>query len=131
MGDLAMLRLSICSAMLLCGTAFAAQPADNNSPLLSAAPTQVLPPLPPLASLPPTSGGDEDVPEHANVRHAKKLRHAPPVKRAPEFQVHLVVSDASRAALAAVDKKLDDALENGVRDRRATGNGASALAMSH
>ncbi|WP_431823281.1 hypothetical protein [Burkholderia sp. F1] len=126
-----MLRLSISAAMLVCGTAFAAQPADSAAPA-PAASNQVFPPLPPFASLPPGAGGDDDVPAPASAggRHAKKLHHAPPAKRAPEFQVHLVVTEESRAALAAVDKKLDDAIAKSVRERRTTGAGAAALAMA-
>ncbi|MBN3816177.1 hypothetical protein G3N57_05890 [Paraburkholderia sp. Se-20369] len=126
-----MLRLSIfCSALLACGTAFAAQPSDG-APSTAAASNQVFPPLPPFASLPPTAGGDDDVPVPSGVRHGKKLRHAPPTKKAPaEFQVRMVVTDESRAALAAVDRKLDDALERNARERRPSGNGAAALAMS-
>ncbi|KVC74224.1 hypothetical protein WI73_08225 [Burkholderia ubonensis] len=126
-----MLRLSICAAMFMCGAAFAAQPTDG-APAAPAASNQVFPPLPPFASLPPGTGGDDEVPASAQAagRHAKKPRHAPPVKRAPEYQVHLVVTEASRAALAAVDKKLDDAMAKSVRDRRTTGAGAAALAMA-
>ncbi|KVN34927.1 hypothetical protein WT11_13405 [Burkholderia stagnalis] len=127
-----MLRLSIfCSALLACGAAFAAQPADG-APSMAAASNQVFPPLPPFASLPPGAGGDDDVPAPAaGVRHGKKLRHAPPAKKAPaEFPVRMVVTDASRAALAAVDKKLDDALDKSAHERRPAGNGAAALAMS-
>ncbi|PCE33723.1 hypothetical protein, partial [Burkholderia ubonensis] len=105
----------------------------DGAPPAPAASNQVFPPLPPFASLPPGAGGDDDVPAPATAggRHAKKLRHAPPpVKRAPEFQVHLVVTEESRAALAAVDKKLDDALARSTRDRRTTGAGAAALAMA-
>ncbi|KWE58650.1 hypothetical protein WL76_06965 [Burkholderia ubonensis] len=126
-----MLRLSICAAMLVCGAAFAAQPTDG-APPAPAASNQVFPPLPPFASLPPGAGGDDEMPAPAPAggRHAKKPRHTPPAKRAPEFQVHLVVTEASRAALAAVDKKLDDAMAKSVRDRRTTGAGAAALAMA-
>ncbi|RQS60670.1 hypothetical protein DID96_34500 [Burkholderia sp. Bp8963] len=125
-----MLRLSICATVLVCGTAFAAQPADS-TPLASAAPTQVFPPLPPLASLPPTAGAaDVDTPAPASSHHARKSRHTLPVKHAPEFQVRLVVTEESRAALAAIDKKLDDALDQPAHDRRAIGYGTSALAMS-
>ncbi|KVU22943.1 hypothetical protein [Burkholderia ubonensis] len=126
-----MLRLSICAATLVCGAAFAAPPTDG-APPAPAASNQVFPPLPPFASLPPGVGGDDEVPALAPAggRHAKKARHAPPVKRAPEFQAHLVVTEASRAALAAVDKKLDDAMAKSVRDRRTTGAGAAALAMA-
>ncbi|KVG89322.1 hypothetical protein [Burkholderia ubonensis] len=126
-----MLRLSICAATLVCGAAFATPPTDGAPPALAAS-NQVFPPLPPFASLPPGAGGDDEVPALAPAggRHAKKPRHAPPVKRAPEFQAHLVVTEASRAALAAVDKKLDDAMAKSVRDRRTTGAGAAALAMA-
>lgn len=134
-----MLRLLICSTAVVCGTAFAAPPADTlhsaaafgAGSSTAAAPNQVFPPLPPLASLPPSANGDDDVAAPAGIRRAKKSRHASS-KRAPEIQTqaHLVVTDESRAALAAVDKKLDEVLEQGARDRRATGNGAAAIAMS-
>ncbi|MBZ5791730.1 hypothetical protein K8353_16585 [Burkholderia contaminans] len=127
-----MLRLSICAAMFVCGTALAASPGDG-APFAPAASNQVFPPLPPFASLPPGAGGGDDeaqAPTPTGGRHARKLRHAPPVKKAPEFQVRLVVTDESRAALAAEDKKLDDALAKSTHDRRATGTGAAALAMT-
>lgn len=127
-----MLRLSIfCSALLACGTAFAVQPADG-APFTAAASNQVFPPLPPFASLPPGAGGDDDVPAPAGgARQGKKVRHAPAAKKAPaEFQVRMVVTDVSRAALAAIDRKLDDALDKSARERRPAGNGAAALAMS-
>ncbi|VWB64937.1 hypothetical protein [Burkholderia lata] len=126
-----MLRLSICAAMLVCGAAFAAPPGDG-APFAPAASNQVFPPLPPFASLPPGAGGDDEgqAPAPAGGRHAKKLRHAPSVKKAPEFQVRLVVTDESRAALAAEDKKLDDALAKSTHERRTTGAGAASLAMT-
>nr|WP_179403801.1 hypothetical protein [Burkholderia guangdongensis] len=133
-----MLRLLICSATIVCGTAVAAPPADSlhsgaafglDSPTASAPPDQVFPPLPSLASLPHSANGDDEAPASASVRHSKKFRHAP-VKKPPEFQVHLVVTGESRAALAAVDKQLDALIENGARDRRVTGQGASSIAMS-
>ncbi|MCA8271623.1 hypothetical protein LGN17_03685 [Burkholderia sp. AU30280] len=126
-----MLRLSICAAMLVCGTAFATPPGDG-APFAPAAANQVFPPLPPFASLPPGAGGDDDVqaPAPAASRHAKRLRHASPAKKAPEFQVRLVVTDESRAALAAEDKKLDDALAKSAHERHTTGAGAAALAMT-
>lgn len=128
-----MRRLSICAAMLVCGTAFAAPPGDG-APFVPAASNQVFPPLPPYASLPPGAGGDDEAqaqaPAPAGGRHARKQRHALPVKKAPEFQVRLVVTDESRAALAAEDKKLDDALAKSVHERRTTGAGTAALAMT-
>lgn len=126
-----MLRLSICAAVFVCGTACAATPGDG-VPFAPAASNQVFPPLPPFASLPPGAGGDDEVqaPAPTGGRHAKKLRHASPVKKAPELQVRLVVTDESRAALAAEDKKLDDALAKSTHERRTTGAGAAALAMT-
>ncbi|KFG96878.1 hypothetical protein GQ56_0112655 [Burkholderia paludis] len=126
-----MLRLSICTAMLVCGAAFAAPPGDATSSA-PAASNQVFPPLPPYASLPPGAGGDDEAQASAPAggRHARRSRHAPPAKKAPEFQVHLVVTEASRAVLAAEDRKLDDALAKGARESRPTGAGAAALAMT-
>jgi hypothetical protein len=141
-----MLRLMICVAALACGTAFAAPPADNAqsapaSPLgssaafvvkpatISAAPDQLFPPVPSLASLPPPAGGeDDDAPAPTSNRHAKKSRRAP-VRTVP-VQVHMVVTDESRALLTAVEKKLDEALQAGPRDRRPTADGVS-VATTH
>jgi len=44
--------------------------------------------------------------------------------------VHMVVTDESRALLTAVEKKLDEALQAGPRDRRPTADGVS-VATTH
>jgi hypothetical protein len=138
-----MFRLVISAASLacatVCATACAAAPAANPQASASgaakqaegAAPNQLFPPLPPLASLPPSSA--EEVEEDStrpspNGHHVKKTRH-PIWHKSAETQVHVIVSDESHAYLAAVDRKLDEVLQGNSHDPRVQANGAF-VAMS-
>ncbi|TKC79044.1 hypothetical protein FAZ69_30970 [Trinickia terrae] len=139
-----MFRLMISVAALACGTACAAPPADEAQAAVnpidaakpfaikpttaSAAPNQVFPPIPSFASLPPTSSdSDDDSSAPAGPRHSKKGHRAPP-RKAPEMQVHMVVSDESHAYLTGVETQLDSLLQAPSHDRHvAAGSVAVAL----
>ncbi|WP_207004940.1 hypothetical protein [Trinickia mobilis] len=141
-----MFRLMISIAALACGTACAAPPAvDAQAPAgqveapkpiaikpttATAAPNQVFPPIPSFASLPPSPGDSDDEPSApAETRHWKKGRRAP-VRKAPEMQVHMVVSDESHAYLTSVETQLDALLQAPSRDRHVAA-GSVAMAMTH
>lgn len=94
----------------------------------AAGPNQLFPPLPSLASLPPSAA--EQLEETtttvapAGRRHGKKA-HRPTPHKVVETSVRMVVSDASQAYLADVEHKLDDALRAAPRDSRASAGAVS------
>ncbi|WP_042304152.1 hypothetical protein [Paraburkholderia kururiensis] len=148
-----MLRFLICTATLACGAAFAADPANVSAPpsqtqtasggsssafvikptTAAAAPNQLFPPVPSLASLPGSASDDEDtsapVAATGSSRRSKKWRHAV-AKKAPEVQVRVVVTEESRMQLAAMEKKLDAALQERPRDRRSVATEGVSVAMT-
>jgi hypothetical protein len=150
-----MLRFLICTATLACGTAFAADPANVSAPpaqtqaqaasggsssafvikptTAAAAPNQLFPPVPSLASLPGSASDDEEtsapVATTGSSRRSKKSRHAV-AKRAPEVQVRVVVTEESRTQLAAMEKKLDVALQERPRDKRSVATEGVSVAMT-
>lgn len=93
----------------------------------AAGPNELFPPLPSLASLPPSSADplDEAAPISAGHRGGKKARKGAPRKVVETSTVRVVVSDESQAYLADVDRKLDDALRSAPRDAHVIGNAVS------
>ncbi len=136
-----MLRLATAITLLAASQAlFAAPPADAQSASgstsslatkpVSAQPDQVLPPLPPLTSLPPSSAQEvTDAPAATPsraTRHSKKVaRGAARSGRAVETTVRVVVSPESHAYLASVSDKLDAVLQGGAPSMRAAPDAAS------
>jgi hypothetical protein len=106
---------------------------DRTSPLSvkpsaeAAGPNELFPPLPSLASLPPSSADqlDDAAPIPAGHRGGKKTRKGAPRKVVETSTVRVVVSDESQAYLADVDRKLDDALRSAPRDAHVSGNAVS------
>lgn len=86
----------------------------------AAGPNQLFPPLPSLASLPPSSADQiEDAAPVANShRSGKKGRRAPPARKTIEPSVRVIVSEETQAYLTEVEHKLDDALRAPARDSR-------------
>jgi hypothetical protein len=138
-----MFRLVISAAALLaCCTACAAPAASDAlasspgasklaaKPAETAAPNQLFPPLPSLASLPSSSADEveDSAPSSPNGHHSKKSRRATAHKVA-EAPVRVVVSDESRAYLAAVDRKLDEVLQGASHDPHVPASAVS-VAMS-
>lgn len=97
----------------------------------SAGPNQLFPPLPSLASLPASSAEqlEEAAPAGNAHRSGKKGHRIASRKTVAEPSIRVVVSDESQAYLAQVDRKLDDALRNPVREGRA-GTDAVSLAWT-
>ena len=93
----------------------------------AAGPNELFPPLPSLASLPPSSADplDDAAPISAGHRGGKKARKGAPRKVVETRAVRVVVSDESQAYLADVDRKLDDALRSAPRDAHVIGNAVS------
>lgn len=86
----------------------------------AAGPNELFPPLPSLASLPPSSSQqlEEDAaPVTTARRSGKKTRRVIPHKAA-ETTVRVIVSDESLAYLATVERTLDDALRDASHDAR-------------
>lgn len=77
-----------------------------------AGPSQLFPPLPSLASLPPSAAEQlEDVAPAGNVRRTGKKGHKTASRKTVvEPTVRMVVSDESQAYLTQVDRKLDELL---------------------
>ncbi|RKP44300.1 hypothetical protein [Trinickia fusca] len=132
-------------AVVACGSAYCAPASDGQAfslatskaltakPTESAAPNQLFPPLPSLASL-PGSGADEadDGPATpATTRHgSKKSRRGPAHKVAVvETSVRVVVSDESHTYLATVERKLDEVMQGSTREARVPTDAVS-LAMT-
>lgn len=93
----------------------------------AAGPNELFPPLPSLASLPPSSADplDEAAPISVGHHGGKKARKGAPRKVVETSTVRVVVSDESQAYLADVDRKLDDALRSAPRDAHVIGNAVS------
>ena len=96
-----------------------------------AGPSQLFPPLPSLASLPPSSAEQlEDVAPPAAGGHrssGRKGRKAAAHRTVAEPSIRMVVSDESQAYLAQVDRKLDDILH---ASARAAHGGADAVSVA-
>ncbi|MEX3955907.1 hypothetical protein [Trinickia sp. EG282A] len=97
---------------------------------VSAQPDQVLPPLPPLTSLPPSSAQEVTDSSSASpprtTRHSKKMaRVTPRPGKAAETTVRVVVSPDSHAYLASVSDKLDAVLQGGASSVHVTLDAAS------
>jgi len=93
----------------------------------AAGPNELFPPLPSLASLPPSSAEqlDEAAPIPGGRRGGKKARRGGPRKGVETSMVRVVVSEESQAYLADVDRKLDDALRNAPQDAHVTAGAVS------
>lgn len=95
---------------------------SEKPPAPSAAPNQLFPPLPSLASLPPSTAEQiEDAPAVSSPHRSGKgkSRRAPLHRAAAETSVRVIVSDESQAYLTEVDRKLDEALRNTAREGHA------------
>jgi hypothetical protein len=94
-----------------------------------AGPSQLFPPLPSLASLPPSAAEQvEEVAPAANGRRTgKKGRKAAWHKTVAEPTVRMVVSDESQAYLTQVDRKLDELLHAPARTAH---GGADAVSVA-
>jgi hypothetical protein len=103
-----------------------ASPLSVKPPAEAAGPNQLFPPLPSLASLPPSAAEQLEEPAAASPgrRHGKKARR-PALHKVAETSVRMVVSDASQAYLTDVEHKLDDALRAAPRDSRASAGAVS------
>ncbi|MGN6232152.1 MAG: hypothetical protein ACTHNZ_13450 [Trinickia sp.] len=128
---------------LTCAFGFAAMPpaqAQTNAlgnaaalsakpPAEGAGPNQLFPPLPSLASLPPSAAEQiEEAPAVGSAhRSGKRGRRAAPHRSVAETSVRMVVSDESQAYLTEVDRKLDEALHNTAREGRV---GADAVSVA-
>ena len=96
----------------------------------AAGPNQLFPPLPSLASLPPSAAEQiEDAPAVSGGHRSGKgkSRRAPLHRAMAETSVRMVVSDESQAYLTEVDRKLDEALRNTAREGHA---GADAVSVA-
>jgi hypothetical protein len=94
-----------------------------------AGPSQLFPPLPSLASLPPSAAEQlEDVAPAGNGRRTvKKGRKTVSRKIVAEPAVRMVVSDESQAYLTQVDRKLDELLH---MPAHAAHGGADAVSVA-
>lgn len=105
-----------------------AAPLSVKPPAEAAGPNQLFPPLPSLASLPPSAAEQLEEPSTTAAspsrRHGKKA-HRPAPRKVAETSVRMVVSDASQAYLTEVERKLDDALRATPRDSRASAGAVS------
>lgn len=104
-------------------------PLSVKPPAEAAGPNQLFPPLPSLASLPPSVGEQLEEPSATATaspshRHGKKT-HRPAPRKVAETSVRMVVSDASQAYLTEAEHKLDDALRATPRDSRASAGAVS------
>lgn len=103
---------------------------------LLAEPDRLMPPLPPLASLPPSAAQaaqetDDDASATRGGRRTKKASRARTRAGKPaETSIRMVVSPESRAYLASVSSKLDAALQGIPQDARPASD-AGAVAMTH
>ena len=97
-----------------------ASPLSTKAAAEAAGPNELFPPLPSLASLPPSSAQqlEEDAAPVTRARRSgKKTRRAAP-RKAVEATVRVIVSDESQAYLAAVERTLDNALRETPHDPR-------------
>jgi len=99
------------------------------APGQGAGPSQLFPPLPSLASLPPSAAEQvEEVAPAANGRRTgKKGRKTVWRKAVVEPTVRMVVSDESQAYLTQVDRKLDELLHAPAHAAR---GGADAVSVA-
>lgn len=94
-------------------------------------PDKLLPPLPPLASLPTSAAQDvEDLKDDAPVprgthRSKKALRARAHSTKPAEIVVRTVVSPESRAYLASMSSKLDAVLRGTANDARSAADAVS------
>lgn len=123
----ALILLYAAPAQAQTSTLGGAAPLSAKQTAEAAGPNQLFPPLPPLASLPPSSGEsiDESAPVASGHRYAKKGRRGTPRRIVETTTVRMVVSDQSQAYLTEVEHKLDDALRNPPRDPHVAGNAVS------
>lgn len=103
----------------------------------SADPDRLLPPLPPLASLPASAAQDveevkgvgevrDEVPVPHGARRSKKVMHGRAhFARPPEIVVRIVVSPESRAYLMSMSSKLDAVLRGAASDARSAPDAVS------
>ncbi|MGF6595678.1 hypothetical protein P3T23_000385 [Paraburkholderia sp. GAS448] len=136
-----MLRFTLLVATFASATALAGPPADDASshatgsvaakPAAAAAsPNQLLPPLPPLASLPAAVAASVDeAPSTPGGSPSAKKSKRTVGRKAPEAPVRMVVTDKSRQYLADVERQLDAVLQAGPSDRRSS-TAAQAVALS-
>lgn len=141
-----MFRLTIALALLyLSQSVFAAGATTDATPANTTAgapamrfvapadPDKVLPPLPPLASLPTSAAQDvEDMKDEAPLQHSthrsKKALHGRSHSVKPaEIVVRMVVSPESRAYLMSMSSKLDAVLRGTANDAR---SGADAVSVA-
>ena len=105
-------RLPILALGLLLTTPAFAAPPDSLASTSSAAPDKVYPPLPSLAMMPPGGGGEIEAPARSvgtagGHRKVATLR----VRKSAEPTPRMVVSDASHAYLASLERKLEQAMQ--------------------
>jgi hypothetical protein len=135
-----MLRLAIALSLLSVAHGVLAAPRDAQPPapdsssapalkaVASAEPDKLLPPLPPLASLPPSAAQEveDDAAPPRDSRRTKKTAHAHArAGKVVETRIRMVVSDESRAYLASVSSKLDAVLQVAKQDNHAASDSAS------
>lgn len=95
--------------------------------LEAAGPNQLFPPLPSLASLPPSSAEpiEDAAPAPSGHRSGRKARRTPHVRKAAEASVRVVVSEETQAYLTEVEHQLDDALRAPTQDPRGAASAVS------
>ena len=139
-----MFRFAIALAVLFASQSVFAAPAATDAtaaatttgaPALKlvapADPDRVLPPLPPLASLPTSVAQDvEDTKDEATVLHGahrsrKALRGRVHPPKPAEIVVRMVVSPESRAYLVSMSGKLDAVLRGTASDARSASDAVS------
>jgi hypothetical protein len=135
-----MFRLAIALALLSVAHGAVAAPLDAQppapgsssapavKPVASAEPDKLRPPLPPLASLPPSAAQEveDDAAAPRGTRRTKKTAHARTrVGKVLDTPIRMVVSDQSRAYLASVSSKLDAVLQGAKQDVRGVSDAAS------
>jgi hypothetical protein len=111
-----MVRTIALLVALSCPAALLAAPADIGSlsaeAALGAGPNQVFPPLPPSATLPAVAMADGASAAGTSAGPARKARRVA-AKKVIEPPVRLVVTDASHAYLATIERQLDDVMNKG------------------
>lgn len=135
-----MIRLTFLVGLLASSAALAAPPADDASSHATGAQAakpatatagsgQLMPPLPPLASLPASVAAsvDEAAPEPASPSTKKSKRTWS--RKMQEAPVRMVVTEPSRKYLADVERQLDAVLLGGPADWH-TLSTAQAVAIS-
>jgi hypothetical protein len=135
-----MFRLAIAVALLSVAAGAVAAPLDAQppapgsssapavKPAVSAEPDRLLPPLPPLASLPPSAAQEveDDAAAPRGARRTRKPSHARTrAGKVLDTPIRMVVSEQSRAYLASASSKLDAVLQGADQDARAALDAAS------